>query len=186
MELLKVISDRRSIRKYKNVEISKDIVEDIINCGILAPSAKNRQPWRFIVLTGEKKNHIADIMENRLTNGEIRYDKKILKYDNSVCSTAKVIKEASTIILILREKDDNWIIGDNLSIGACVENMCLRATDLGLGSLWIRDTLYSNKEILKYIGKENMELNCALVLGVQDEYPNARLRKKLEDITEWY
>lgn len=44
MELKETIKNRRSIRKYKNTEISKEIIEDLIDCARLAPSAKNRQP----------------------------------------------------------------------------------------------------------------------------------------------
>ena len=47
--MIKEIENRRSIRKYKRHEISKEIIEDIIYSATLAPSAKNRQPWKFIV-----------------------------------------------------------------------------------------------------------------------------------------
>lgn len=187
MELKEVIENRRSIRSFENKDINKETVEDIINCGRLAPSAKNKQPWYFVILKNEIKDKVADLM--------IEYDQNIMdkqsekakiKYPSSVKSTGEVIKEAPVLILIFREKDDNWIIGDNLSIGACVENMCLRATDLGLGSLWIRDTVYVANDIAKMLKKEDMELNCALLLGYQNEFPNQRPRKKLKDIIEWY
>ncbi len=47
MELKETIKNRRSIRKYKNTGISKEIIEDLIDCARLAPSAKNKQPWKF-------------------------------------------------------------------------------------------------------------------------------------------
>ncbi len=47
METLKSIEERRSIRGYTKEKVSRKIVEDILNCGRLAPSAKNRQPWYF-------------------------------------------------------------------------------------------------------------------------------------------
>ena len=187
MELKEVIENRRSIRSFENKDISKEIVEDIINCGRLAPSAKNKQPWYFIILKNEIKDKVADLM--------IEYDQNIMdkqsektkiKYPSSVKSTGEVIKEAPVLILIFREKDDNWVIGDNLSIGACVENMCLRTTDLGLGSLWIRDICYVADLIGQIVGNTNMELNCALLIGYQKEFPNQRPRKELKDILEWY
>lgn len=180
-----VIENRRSIRKYKKEAVSKEQIEDILNCGRLAPSAKNRQPWYFVVIQEEKKDKVAELMNQSITEEILRYSKEILKKNNSTCGTSRVIQEASTLILIFREKEDNWIIGDNLSIGACVENMCLRATELGLGSLWIRDTVYASKEIANYLGKSDMELNCALAIGVPDEFPIQRPRKKLEDMVEW-
>lgn len=50
------ISKRRSIRKYKNQSISHETIEKIIEAGINAPSSKNRQPWRFVVILKRKKN----------------------------------------------------------------------------------------------------------------------------------
>lgn len=184
MNTHKAIEDR-SIRKYKKDEIQKEIIEDILKCGCLSPSAKNRQPWYFIVLSGKNKNEIAKIMIDGFTNEHKEYDKKVLKCDNSVICTANVIIQAPILILIFRPKDDNWL-GDSLSIGACVENMCLRATELGLGTLWIRDVVYTSDKIASYFGKKNLELNCALSIGILNEKPKSRPRKKLDDIIEWY
>ena len=64
--------------------------------------------------------------------------------------------------------------------------MCLRATDLGIGSLWIRDTVYVADEVARMLGHEDMELNCALALGYASQSPKRRTRKKLKDIVEWY
>ncbi|WP_026490100.1 nitroreductase family protein [Butyrivibrio sp. XBB1001] len=43
------IIERRSIRKYKEVEVSKDQIEMLVEAALKAPSAKNRQPWKYIV-----------------------------------------------------------------------------------------------------------------------------------------
>lgn len=52
MELREVIEKRRSIRAYKDTDIAKEVVEDILHHAKLAPSAKNRQPWEFVVVKG--------------------------------------------------------------------------------------------------------------------------------------
>ena len=62
MDTIKAIEDRRSIRKYKDVKVSKEQILDILNAGRLAPSAKNRQPWYFVKVSTEMKNEIADLM----------------------------------------------------------------------------------------------------------------------------
>ena len=51
MEVLKIIEERRSIRNFKNDNVNKELIEDILNCGRLALSAKNKQPWYFVILT---------------------------------------------------------------------------------------------------------------------------------------
>ena len=49
------IENRRSIRKYQDAPVSRALLEQILRAGNLAPSAKNRQPWRFVVATGRGK-----------------------------------------------------------------------------------------------------------------------------------
>lgn len=185
MELKETIKNRRSIRKYKNTEISKEIIEDLIDCARLAPSAKNRQPWKFVIVTDTIKNQIADIMLEKENSSKISLERKIYYPKSSVKSTARVIKEAPILILAFKQYDDNWIIGDSLSIGGAIEHICLRATDLGLGSLWIRDIAYTRKEIAKLVGHEDMELISAISIGYPDESPNQRSRKKLDEVLEW-
>ena len=64
--MIQEIENRRSIRKYKNKNVSHEQIEAIVKAAILAPSAKNRQPWKYIVYTGEEKSKLLDVMENAL------------------------------------------------------------------------------------------------------------------------
>ena len=181
METKQVIEERRSIRNFKNENISKEVVEDILNCGRLAPSAKNRQNWYFVVLKNTLKEKVADLMIEYTKSNDGKPN-----FPNSIENTANVIKQAPILVLILRKKDDNWIVSDNLSIGACIENMCLRATDLGFGSWWIRDIVYVADDIAVLLGHEDMELNCAVSLGIPNGIPKPKPKKELKDIMEWY
>ena len=52
--MIREIENRRSIRKYRSDEIDRKLIEEIIYSATLAPSAKNRQPWKFIVYQGEE------------------------------------------------------------------------------------------------------------------------------------
>lgn len=178
MDTKQAIEERRSIRRYTDDVVTKEQIIDILNCGRLAPSAKNRQPWFFVVTSGEKKNRIAEMMKNAVSKEEENAN-------SSVPRTAAIIEEAPVLILIFQEDDKNWLIGDNLSIGACVENMCLRAVEIGLGTLWIRDTYIAAEKIAEYCHKKDMILNCALAIGVPAVRPVPRPRKELEEITEW-
>lgn len=178
MELRKTIENRRSIRRYKSLDVPDELINDLVECARLAPSAKNRQPWKFLILKNDMKNKIADIM--------LEKQKSSKNCISNVKLTAQIIKEAPVLILVLKHYDDNWIIGDSLSIGAAIEHICLRAVDLELGSLWIRDVVFAKKEIAKLVGYENMELISAISIGYPDENPRKRPRKKLNEILEWY
>lgn len=185
METRKSIEDRRSIRGFKNSDVKEELIMDILDCGRLAPSAKNRQPWYFVVVKNQLKNDIADMMIKYTEENDQEEERKLLKCPSSVKATAKVMKEAPILILVFKEKDANWTTGDTLSIGACIENMILRATDLGLGSLWIRDIVYVAEEAAKLVNHEELELNSAISIGYSNQNPNSRPRKQLKSIVEW-
>ena len=186
MDLNIVIKNRRSIRKYKNRDIPNEVIEDLINFARLAPSAKNRQPWKFMIVKDKTKNEIADIMLEKEKKSKVSLERKIYNANSSVKATANIMKQAPILILVFKSKEDNWIIGDSLSIGAAIEHICLRATDLGLGSLWIRDIVYTQNEIANLVGKSYMELISAISIGYPDESPKQRTRKKLNEVLEWY
>lgn len=179
MNLIDVIKKRQSIRSYTKKKIPRSIVEDILDCGRLAPSAKNRQPWYFMIVEKDTKDKIADMMIDYVKN-------HTMKFNSSVGATANIIKQVPILILIFREKDDNWSVGDHLSIGASVENMTLRATDLGIGSLWIRDTVYIAEDVARMLKHEDMEFCLALALGYEDKPAKPRIKKELVEIMEWY
>lgn len=88
--------------------------------------------------------------------------------------------------MILKSKDDEWDRYDALSVGAAIENMCLRSTELNLGTLWIGDTDFVENEILDMTKHNDMELVSSLVIGYPNQEPKMRPRKDLEEIVEYY
>ena len=73
-------------------------------------------------------------------------------------------------------------ICNSQSIGAAIENMTLEAAAQGLGSLWICNSFFAQKELSDWAGGE---LYAVLAVGYADEAPEARLRKRTEDVIEW-
>ena len=69
------------------------------------------------------------------------------------------------------------------SVGAAIENMALEVTAQGLGSLWICDSFFTQKELSAWAGGE---LYAILAIGYTDEAPAARPRKRIEEVTEWW
>lgn len=103
-------------------------------------------------------------------------------YQDSSKHSAQVIKQAPLLMLVFMEKDENWLTSDLLSVGAAIEHVCLEAVNLGLGALWIRDTVYTEDEICKAVGYENLRLASAIAVGYAAESPAQRPRKTMEDI----
>ena len=125
-------------------------IETILKAGIVAPSAKNRQPWKYYVYAGNGKNKLLECMESGLVRE--RDGNKLLPNSQNglpdAFNTLRIMKEAPILIIIeninglspYSEIDaDNRVteICDTLSIGASVQNILLTATELGYGTLWM-------------------------------------------------
>ena len=191
------IIERRSIRKYKETEVSKEQIEEIVEAAIKAPSAKNRQPWKYLVYSGSAKNELLDIMEVALDKEN---ETHALLPDSAggitdAYFTLKIMRQAPILIIIMNTNgkspfeninaDDRISeICDTLSIGASIENMLLKATEIGLGTLWIANTCFAYKDLTSFIGEEG-QLIGAVAVGYADETPNARPRKPVEAILEF-
>lgn len=173
MEIIDCISKRISIRKFKDKPIDDDKIMSILESGRIAPSAKNRQPWKFFVARGETKQKIVDAM--------IKWNDENKNNGTSVHATAIAISQAPVLILVFKDSDSQFVRSDTLSIGGAVENMILTATGFGLGSLWIADTVYVENEIAKIVGTD-LPIYSAIALGYANEMPNARHKKSLDDI----
>ena len=63
MELMEAICQRRSIRQYRDQPVNDQLVQELIAAACPSPSAKNRQPWKFMVLRGAEKDQVAQLME---------------------------------------------------------------------------------------------------------------------------
>ena len=186
MDIIRVIEERRSIRKFKNLPIEKELVEKVLDLATKAPSGKNRQPWRFIVLQNKKKDELVKLM-----NGVVNTYRK-QGIDAGSCEISiRSINEAPVVVLVFNafsnfeEGYDNYrSLVDTQSIGAAIQNMILASQDLGLGTLWICDIFYCDREICSWLNRKE-ELVAAVAIGYADQSPHPRPRKNLSEVTEW-
>jgi nitroreductase len=105
------IKKRRSHRAYLAKPIEKEILEEIIDCARLAPSAVNIQPWEFLVVT----------------------DKTMLRKISDIATYGKFIKNAAACIIVLCKESD-YYLEDGC---AATENILVAAESLGIGSCWV-------------------------------------------------
>ena len=111
---MEVIKIRRSVREFTNEDISDSDIRKIIEAGICAPSARNQQPWEFIVIR----------------------DKTILNKLSEKLSPLYA-KSNVSIILCIRKDVLKTPLMASQDMGACMQNMLLEATNLKIGSCWI-------------------------------------------------
>lgn len=191
------IYERRSIRKFQQKEVSLEIINKILDAGRAAPSAKNRQPWKYIVFGNEHKKELLKAMEDGLQ----REEKGITDLPKSqhgivdAQNTLRIMHEAPIIIVVINTNakspflpvdNDERIteICDSLSIGASVQNILLAAQELGLGTLWIANTCFAYRELTVYLNT-NEQLAGAIAVGYKAENPNQRPRKSLDEVVEY-
>ena len=165
MEVFEALKMRRSVRAYQETPVPKEALERILEAGRIAPSASNRQPWHFIVVTDSQK---------RKTISRGPY--------------AKFVTESPVLIVGCgdTEASPNWHIVD---VSIALENMVLAATAEGLGTCWIGGFIEDEVRQLLEI-PENFKIVALLSVGYPREKlevgPRLRLvrpRKGLQEIT---
>lgn len=175
-----VIKARKTIRKYTDLEVSNQDIISIIESAILAPSAKNRQPWRFYILNDKEKHYIVNMM--------LDWEQKNKGFGSSIKGSATQMSQASTAIVVYspiyhsKNKNIYYKKPDYLSLGAAIENMALKCSDLGLGSSWLCDTLYIEDEINSYLNVHSLEQISTLVIGYPKEVPSRRERFSINEV----
>lgn len=191
MEIIQAIEDRRSVRKFKPTPVPKEILDKILHAGTLAPSGKNKQPWKFYVVQGEKRQEMVEIMGkgiNRLENDGVRSGSS--KFTRKIMETAPVtifiFNPTSKHPLLERHVLEKYSdLVDIQSIGAAIQNMLLSAMTFGLGSLWICDIFYAYEEFCDWFGENGM-LIAAVSLGYPDQEPAPRPRHTVDEVTIFF
>ena len=191
METLEAIATRRSNRQFRADPIPQDVLEKILNAAIMAPSGKNRQPWRFVVVREDKRSEMVAKMRETLAKLKARGDDI-----GSAEGTAAVMAQAPVTVFVFNPNGmPPWLtrsidqafqdLVNVQSVGAAIQNMCLAARALGLGSLWICDVLYAYEELSSWLGQDT-QMVAAVSLGYPADNPTLFSRKPLADVTVWF
>lgn len=191
MNLDIAIKERYSCRTYNSKELTESQIREILNAAHYAPSPKNRQPWRFVILRQKDKDNFLKKIQNPFSNNSTQYlyEKKLNEF-NSEKETYRIMKEADSVILVFNAYPSNRVLGkeDSLfdcaniqAIGAAIQNMILKATDLGIGSLWICDIFACYQQVCEDYYKER-QLIAAIALGYPADINVKTTRKSLDEL----
>ena len=158
MSLIEVVLSRKSIRRYEQKEIPRDVLDKILEAGRQAPSAANKQPWHFIVLTDSKiKRELSKGLFNRF------------------------IKDAPVTVVGCAHKDliaGKWSI---VSTTIALQNMVIAAWAMGVGSCWIGD--FKEEKVKRLLSiPENWNVGALVSFGYPAEKPHSRKKKSMEEI----
>lgn len=180
MEALDAIMTRRSIRKFKEKQISDNDIEKIILAGTYAPSALALQPWGFVVVQDQAfltkvSDYCKPIMISRMKDahdGMSDVFRELLMSDGY-----SIYYHAPVVIMLIGKTASRF---REIDTSLCAENMMLAAHSLGIGSCWIGSTevAYENKEIMAgFRIPEGYSPVGTIVFGYPDETPDVHDKK---------
>ena len=154
--LMELIETRRSIRSYKDQEVEEDKLKYVLQAFRKAPSAKNLQPWKLVVV----KN------------------KKVIRDLAIACNNQTFMEEAPVIITACAKEEDaygtmgGYMNSYPVDIAIALEHLILAATEKGLGTCWIG--AFKVKEINNIINvPENLSAELILAMGYPLEKPES-------------
>lgn len=186
-EFYKIIESRKSIRKYKPDLPPREVIERILSAGMHAPSGKNRQNWRFFVVTGKKRDEylkhsqkswlsIKDILKARLKPSLYEFTERFFF----------TLGEAPVLLFCysINTADEKYLTSIG-SVYMAVENMNLACVAEGLGSCTMGAPLEIKADVDQFLGVVDlpeykageMELLCGMVLGYPDHEPPKAARQ---------
>ena len=179
METLKCIETRRSIRKFKSDKIDHTTMEAIVKAASFAPSWKNTQVTRYVVIEDEAvKAKIAD-------EGVLGFE-----YNSGT------IKRAAALVVVTMvhgrsgferagsyttSKEDRW---ETFDAGIATQTFCLAAHEMGVGSVIMG--IFDENKVAELIGLDESQKVAALVaVGYPDEEPATPKRKDTADLLKF-
>jgi nitroreductase len=194
MNLSEIIRERRSIRKYQDRDIPREVLNELLEDALWAPSGTNRQNWDVYVVKGEKKDKL---LESVKLAGEIFKPKlKTLFPEKMVGITLNFFNNlggAPVLLLVYMPKITYEIRRDmsslekyqveharftnTLSAAALIQNILLLAQDKGLGACWMTAPKNAEDQINGEMGITDKELVSIIPIGYPDQSPPAPPRK---------
>jgi nitroreductase len=163
MELKEAIRKRRSIRAYQDRPVPEEVLLEVLEAARLAPSGRNSQSWKFIVVRDDEKKQAL----GRASGGQAH------------------VHTAPVIIAAVATDTDFYmpcgIPAYPVDLAIAIDHMTLAAVDLGLGTCWIG--AFRQEEVKHILDiPEHFKVVSLLTLGYPDEPGRPRARKSLEEI----
>lgn len=161
MDAITAIKSRTSVRKYEQRPVPREILEDIADCGRLAPTGRNEQAWVFVFVTEQElRTKIAELA---------RY--------------GRFIADAAACVCVFCRKDALCEVED---ASAATENMMIAAVAHGLGTCWVNSHRKSHSAAIEQLlgCPEGYELVTMFSLGYSAD-DSRRAKKALPEILRW-
>jgi len=210
MNVIEAIKTRRSIRAYLSKPVPREIINEILEIAVKAPSAINTQPWEFTVVTGEVLDKIKQenvekflaktALDERASIYTGKYKERQVQLAKDIFAIMGIKREdrakrlewtkrgfrffdAQAAIIVSKDKslEGSWSVFD---CGAVSQTICLAAMNYGIGTC-IEDQGVTYEDVIrKHTGiPENKEIIIGIALGYPDpDFPVNKLISRRESL----
>jgi nitroreductase len=207
MELIEVIKKRRSIRKFKSDEIPKEDIYDIIQAATLAPSAHNKQMWRFVAISNKevlKEMNGAIVKEIEEISSWPEVKEADTKIKGMRVYSTFFVKAPLVIVILVKpyhsmvdallkleglKKGQVELLHSHVeiqSVAAAVENLLLAATEKGYGTCWMCGPLIAAPALEKVLKiEEPWKLMALIPMGIPNQALKPKTVKKIDEVLEF-
>jgi len=161
MDALEALRTRRSCRKFEARDVPRDLLEKVVDAGRLAATARNEQPWEFVVVT----------------------DKAALRQIAAMTDHGPFIADSPACIAVLA-KDTKYYLEDG---SAATQNILLAAHALGLGACWVAgDKKPYAPKIVEFLGAPaGVRLVALVALGWPEGALPSPRKRSLQEVIHW-
>lgn len=201
-----LMKQRRSIRKFKNTMPGRELLEQILEAGINAPSASNKQPWKFLVITDQAKiEQAAELVAGEVSNISGKLATTFLEGFTRYGENFSVFKNAPVLIIPLyrvfpllshlfdpdaevdfKTVEQLELKSALISVSCAIQNMLLMAEEQGLGACCMTGPLLAESGLVKLFDiPDGWEIAALIPIGVPDEKPEMPERKTLKSTIRW-
>lgn len=174
-QALETINRRHSVRLFTDQPVSDEYLQIILNAANMAPSAHNQQSWRFIVIQGDKKRELVELVNSKAVEFPKSSSVLLRMASRSIASAPAVVAVANTgdliehgtnLFQIDRDRAHDFFRTMEIqSSAAAVQNLLLAATSLGLATVWLGILFLIKDEVLELLGEPKGEFMAVIPIG---------------------
>ncbi|TET17912.1 MAG: nitroreductase family protein, partial [Candidatus Cloacimonadota bacterium] len=166
MELREAIRNRRSIRKFKDIEIPREKIEELLQSALWAPSGMNSQNWHFVIVKDTLKERLIDVSRKAFDGFILESLKKVFKGKEAVIKASerffRTLGNAPVIVCVYRTSTVEGELTDIQSVAAAIENFLLLLHEQGYGGCWMTGPVHLRDEINRILGVEGKKLQALI------------------------
>lgn len=207
MKLDELLESRRSVRRFKPDLLPRDTIERLLEAAILAPSASNKQPWRWLVVSNrERIEQLATAVRNATKEVQsaipassqpafAAYGEYFTRFEHAPCVLVPICRGHAVLsqlvddrlsdplrAAVLHMERHSAVVSTSLGL----MNLLLKATELGLGASAMTGPLIAEAALKQLLGvPDSWSIVTLVALGQPDEDPKATSRKALQHVVRF-